>query len=159
MEFRIRNAAAVDAESLLRVLLASFAEYAGRLDPPSGIHAETVESTRRRIEQGAALFAEQEGACIGGAFLEPREGFLYLGRLGVLPAHRQRGVGQSLLEAAESWARERDYRSIRLGVRVRLPHLHRYYESKGYRIIAFHSHPGYSDPTYVEMEKELGPPP
>jgi hypothetical protein len=41
---QVREATIQDAPTLLRVLLESFKEYEGKLDPPSAAHVETVES-------------------------------------------------------------------------------------------------------------------
>ena len=47
---RLRQAQADDAPLLLATLHAAFDEYRGRLDPPSGVHAETIPTVINRKE-------------------------------------------------------------------------------------------------------------
>jgi hypothetical protein len=42
-----------------------------------------------------------------------------------------------------------------LGVRVALAGNRQFFQSLGYRIIRYDSHPGYSEPTFLRMEKRL----
>jgi hypothetical protein len=56
---------------------------AERLDPPSGVHAETAAPLAERIRRGGALVCEAGPVAVGCAFYEPGAGFLYVGRFGV----------------------------------------------------------------------------
>ena len=100
---------------------------------------------------------EAEGVVAGCIFYAPRTGYLYVGRLAVLPAYRRHGIGELLLRAAERRAGELGFSRVRLGVRLALARLRAYYESRGYVPIAFGHHAGYAEPTYVEMERDVSP--
>ncbi len=154
-EPRIREARSDEAALLHDVLLRAFREYEGCLDPPSGVHAETVASVRTKMEGGGALVCEVGGVAVGCVFYAPKAGYLYVGRLAVLPEYRRRGLGDLLLHAAEQQARALGLPRVRLGVRLALNGLRAYYEARGYAPIAFRSHTGYTEATYVEMEKAL----
>ena len=49
-----------------------FAEYRGVLDPPSGVHDETVLDVERAIRRGGALLAWDGETLAGAARYEPR---------------------------------------------------------------------------------------
>ena len=125
----IRPARASDAVDLARNWIETARHYV-ELDPeafrvPSteGLVGFVEESLRRpRSEDSAWLVAEVDGQVIGeiSARLErpaedaERQLLRYLGEvrvyvdaLGVVQAHRRRGVGMRLMQAIEQWARER----------------------------------------------------
>lgn len=153
MEPRVREAHGDDAGLLHELLARAFREYAGRLDPPSGVHSETVASVKRKVEEGGALICEVGGVVAGCVFYAPKTGDLYVGRLAVLPEYRQQGIGGLLLRSAEHRAADLGLPRVRLGVRLALGQLREYYEARGYAPIVFRSHPGYTEATFVEMEK------
>lgn len=92
---------------------------------------------------------------VGCAFHEPGTGFLYVGRVGVVPAYRGAGIGALFLDAAERCAVDDGFSRVRLSVRVALLGLRAYYEGRGYSPIGYRAHAGYASPTYVEMAKDL----
>ena len=154
-ETRVREAHSDEAGLVLDILLCAFSEYKGRLDPPSGVHSETTASIRDRLKAGGALVCEIGGTAVGCVFYAPKADHLYVGRLAVVPEHRRRGIGDMLLRASERRAGELGFARVRIGVRSALEKLRAYYEARGYAPIAFRSHPGYAEATYVEMEKAL----
>jgi GNAT superfamily N-acetyltransferase len=101
------------------------------------------------------LVCDVGGHLVGCAFCRPEDTHLYVGRFGVIPAWRSTGVGAMLLAAAERRARDLEYSRTRLSVRIGLDELRRYYERRGYAVIAHLTHEGYPGPTYVQMEKLL----
>ena len=144
-----------DWHAALHVMQTAFREYETTLDPPSSMARETVASLRERAGDGTLLLAEREGALVGCVLVRPEDGFLYIGRLAVLPAARGAGVGGALLAAAEDAARQRGIACARLGVRLALPELIARYARAGYRVISEHAHAGYAHPTWITMEKHL----
>jgi ribosomal protein S18 acetylase RimI-like enzyme len=152
----LREATEQDAATLLRVMQAAFAEYLGQLDPPSGVHRETVESIRQKLQTGRAALALIEDEAVGCVFYRREQSHVYLSRLSVLPRFRNRGVGAFLIRYVESYAAACRLPCVQLGVRLRLPHLLSYYERLGYRVVEYKAHEGYAEPTYVLMEKRIG---
>jgi GNAT superfamily N-acetyltransferase len=57
-----------------------------------------------------------------------------IGGLVVDESTRGRGIGRALLEAAESWARERGYRAISVRSNVVRSSAHDFYKSRGYDV-------------------------
>ena len=151
----LREATPEDIPTLLRLVHTGFAEYRGRLDPPSGAETETADSLSKALRLGSAAVACLDTEIVGCVFYSPEEEHLYIGRLAVLPAFRRFGIGETLMRYAEKRAQTLGFRRVQIGVRIALPHLHAYYERLGYNRVRDEAHPGYAKPTFIVMEKEI----
>jgi predicted N-acetyltransferase YhbS len=155
MNIILREGEDDDIPTVLAVTRAAFDEYLGQLDPPSGVHNETVETMREKLASGRSVLALIDDQVVGSVFYRPEPEYVYLGRLAVLPAYRNRGVGGALIDYVEQRARELGRPRVRLGVRVGLPHIRARYERLGYYLAEERYHEGYTKPTYVMMERHL----
>lgn len=151
----LREATDADIATIFAVTQAAFGEYLGQLDPPSGVHRETIETVREKLASGHSVLALLGDRVVGSVFYKPEPAYVYLGRLAVLPDQRGRGVATALIGYVERRARELGRPRVRLGVRVALPHLRARYERMGYRVVEERRHEGYAEPTYVMMEKGI----
>ena len=154
-DISLRAATENDIPTIVALIHAAFKEYDGALDPPSGAHKESAENIRHKLTTERAVLAllgDQAVACV---FYRDEGDYMYFGRLAVLPAYRNRGISAMLIAYVEQQARELGLPRVRLGVRVALPHLRARYERLGYRVIEQRSHAGYTEPTYLVMEKTL----
>jgi ribosomal protein S18 acetylase RimI-like enzyme len=151
----LRQAVEDDLPAALAVLHAAFEEYRAWLDPPSGVHRETIESLRQYLEHGHLTLALLEDQIVGCVLYHAEEDHMYFGRLSVLPAFRGRGIARMLIDHVEAYAHDLDLRRVRLSVRVAQPHNRAYYERMGYRFLEARSHAGYAEPTYDVLEKAL----
>jgi ribosomal protein S18 acetylase RimI-like enzyme len=151
----LREASPDEASTIAALVRAAFAEYRGCLDPPSGALEETAEQVRQNLAVARVVLALERSQAIGCVFYERQNDALYFFRLAVLPAHRRRGVGRALIDYLESQARALDLWRVRLGVRLALVQLRAYYERRGYHFVEYGTHGGYSQPTYVILEKLL----
>jgi predicted N-acetyltransferase YhbS len=151
----LRDATPADLPTLLALVHQAFEEYRGQLDPPSGAHAETLQTLRDALDTGFALLAGVDGQPVGCVFYHRASDHVYLGRLSVLGSHRGAGLGGALTDEVERRARAMGAPHVELGVRIALPALRAYYERRGYRVVRHEAHPGYAAPTFVVMQKEL----
>jgi predicted N-acetyltransferase YhbS len=152
----LRAATLDDASLMTDLIRAAFEEQRGKVDPPSGAHNETPEKVRVKLEQGGGIIAYVDQEAAGCVVYYPEgEHHLYLGRLAVLPAFRQHGVGLALIVAVEAKAKQQGYAGVSLSVRIALPRNQAYFERLGYRITVYESHPGYTEPTFMHMLKPL----
>jgi len=143
-----------DAPAFLRVMQLAFAEHAGRLDPPSGTHTETLDDVRAAIARGGAFLARIGGEPAGCARWRLEPEFIYGERVGVLPAFRGRGVGAALMRAIEDVGRAVGRPQVRIGTRAQLQDNRRFYEGLGYRVLREQRHPRGTD-TILWMGKAL----
>lgn len=156
----LRIATASDAASIAATIAASFAQYRGKLVPESGAFRETADGIAAELTKGAgAIVAERNGEMLGCVLVEEMEGDLYFGRLSVLPSARGLGLARRLIDAVEAEARRRGLAGVRLGVRVVLTENQRLFASLGYRETSREAHPGFDQPTSINMRKALSPAP
>ena len=156
---RFAQAEFVDAAALLAVILAAYAEFFGKLEPPSGAFAETESTIGAKLTSGGAIKAMVErpdgSDLIGCVLYESKGEFMYFGRLAVLPAWRRFGVARGLITAVEEQTKAVGLSRVQIGVRLVLPAHQAYYEALGYQPIEYACHPGFSQPTSVTMEKQF----
>ena len=152
----LRAATAGDAAAIATVIAASFAQYRGRLVPESGAFRETPENIAAELERGTgAIVAERNGEMLGCVLVEEVEGDLYFGRLSVMPSGRGQGLAKRLIDAVEADARRRGLSGVRLGVRIVLTDNQRLFQALGYRETSREAHPGFDQPTSINMRKAL----
>ncbi len=151
----ITDATESDVATIVSLIHQAFAEYRGLLDPPSGAHSETEETVRTKMTKARVGLARLGDTVVGCVFYEREAEWMYLSRLAVLPAYRQRGIGHALIEYVEARTREAGLKRVRLGERLALPHLRAMYEQQGYKIAELGTHSGYAEPTFAIMEKSI----
>jgi predicted N-acetyltransferase YhbS len=154
-EITLREATNADLPALVVVLKAAFEEYRGRLDPPSGAHDESAPKVREVMRTSRAVLALSGDEIVGCVFYAPSGNHIDLFRLAVLPAQRRRGIAGALIAYVEARARELGLARVQLGVRVALSNNRAYYERLGYRFVEARTHAGYTEPTFVILEKSL----
>jgi predicted N-acetyltransferase YhbS len=142
------------AKLVHRLTQAAFGEH-GRLDPPSGVGRETLESVREDLAAGGGALAWLDGTPVGCLRLVPELDSLHVRRVAVLPEHQGRGIGLALMAWAEREAAGRGLPAVSVGVRLALPGNLAFYGRLGYQAVAEHAHPGYERPTWVMMRKSL----
>jgi predicted N-acetyltransferase YhbS len=152
----VRQATSEEIPALVAVIHAGFEEYRERLNPPSGAHKDTIESVQKKLMTASAGIAIVDERMVGCIICEPRADHLYLGRLAVLPSHRRYGIGKKLIVWGEARARELGYNQTQLHVRLALQNNMSYFEHLGYRVLSYACHPGFSEPTYATLGKEIG---
>ena len=87
--------------------------------------------------------------------MDERDGGLYLSRLAVAPGWRGRGIAKALVGATEADARRRGLPSIDLSTRLVLEDNRRLFAACGFVETTREAHPGYAEPTFVNMVKRL----
>ncbi len=151
----LRTATETDTQQVLALILDAFEEYRGVLNPPSGAHRETSDTIRKKLSEGGGFIACIGDQAAGCVLYEPESDALYLGRLAVLPDYRKQGVAHALVEAVEKRARELNLPKVTLSVRIQLPRNRAFFESVGYQFMHENFHDGYSEPTFMTLEKAI----
>lgn len=154
-DIQLRPATSADIPAIIAVTRAAYAPFADRLQPPSSAPNETPEAAASSLHNGGIIVAVTHGEIVGAVRYEPREDYLYLGRLAVAPTWQGRGIGRRLITAVEEWAILLGLDEVRLGVRPELPRNRAMYARLGYvddGPAPFRSDPGRH---YLRMKKTL----
>lgn len=134
-------------DELLALIQSSFAFMRGIIDPPSSAERLTTDALRDKARREILFLADDNGRLTACAFADPRDEYLYLGKIAVAPDRLRQGLGRALLDAAIQEARNRGYRELRLETRVELTGNHRTFEAWGFRRTGESAHPGFDRAT------------
>jgi ribosomal protein S18 acetylase RimI-like enzyme len=146
--------ATVEEASLVRdIMIAAYAEHQGALPVDSGAHGETVDDVLTDMRQGGAVLAMDGDLSVGSARYLPEDGYLYVGRVAVLPSHRRRGVASAMMRFMEEVALRVGRGELRVGVRESLPSNAELYRSLGYDVLSIDPHPRGPDRTLTMVKR------
>ncbi len=144
-----------DAARVASLIRAGFAAQSVSTDPlPSALRL-TEADVAAHLRMGGGAVAEVAGTLVGSALWTVQNGGLYLGRLAVVPSRRRHGLGRALVASAETAARTAGVPVIRLSTRLVLLDNRRLFAACGFVETTREAHPGYTEPTFVNMEKRL----
>lgn len=160
----LRTATTTDAELIAELTRAC---WVGKPESSSG-HRETTEKVLESLRDGEAIIMELGGKPVGSARYYPvyttmpdgsRAGpvALEVGRLGILPEHRGRGLSTWLMNEVMMRAVTRGIEELRLAVRPDEPGLLEFYRRQGFfedsSITYSHANP--NSPKPITMRKYL----
>lgn len=138
----VRAPGADDADDLVALIGAVFAEYPGCVLDPDGLDADLFAwHDHLAAAGGRGWVVEHEGrvvACVGVApcepppAVDPATSCVELKRLYVAATARRRGLGGALVERVEAWAREHGADAVVLWSDTRFEDAHRLYTASGY---------------------------
>jgi ribosomal protein S18 acetylase RimI-like enzyme len=154
-EYRLRQLRPEDADAVAALIRAAFADLPVVPDPPPSALRETAAGVIERLQAGGGAGAEALGALVGAILWVPADDGLYVSRVSVQSDWRRRGIAQALLARAEDAATQAGLPRLWLSVRLALPGNRRLFAAAGYVETERHAHPGYSMPTFVDMERRL----
>ncbi len=109
------------------------------------------------LQTGGGAVVAADGRLVGSALWRETDGGLYLSRVAVAPFWRGRGIARVLISAAEVAARRMNLPRVHLSTRLVLTANRRLFAACGFVETVQHAHPGYAEPTFVDMEKWFGP--
>jgi GNAT superfamily N-acetyltransferase len=168
MTYHLRQARVREAEELLAIVREAFADHRGVIDPPSSAERKTAQVMRAEMRTGVTFVVEFDAPLQAAAtdqhasrelvacVLAHTDGdALHWQRLSVRHQHRGRGLASRLMDAVEQHALALGHNKTTLEVRVALQHQRAIYAARGYVEYGHGTHAGFSEPTYLLMEKNL----
>lgn len=141
-----------DADAFAALVRLAFATH--NADPPPSALGLTADTVRNHLQAGGGLVS---GAPYAGLLWRIVDDALAISRLAVHPAWRGQGLARMLLDAADHVARDQGCRRVTLSTRLAFTGNRRLFAAAGFREGALHSHPGYAQPTFVDLDKTLAP--
>lgn len=149
--FTVRLATPADADAILSLTRAAFAQYRGVLTPPSSAERETRDKVVRDLAEGGAVLAWSGSALTACARFRREPGGFHVHKVSVDPACRGQGLAKLTLHHVESLARAERRGRLTLGARKVLKDVIGLYEGLGFRIV------GEDGDKSWHMEKTLEP--
>ena len=120
--------------------------------PASALHVAGVDITAHIAAGGGGAVIPDLRACLLWAECD---GALLLSRLAVAPEHRGQGLALRLVAEAEREAFARGLSQLTLFTRLALVGNRRLFAKAGFIEREHHTHPGFTTPTFVKLEKSL----
>lgn len=144
-----------DLDAVLDVMRRAFQDMEGRIDPPSSIHAMTLETLQASSLQSEvwSLGAPVKAAVI----LTPTPTALYIGKLAVDRHARGRGLARRLIDLADARARALGLARLSLQARIELQENHSVFSAMGFERGEDETHTGYARPTSVWWHRKVSP--
>lgn len=145
-----------DAEEVAALIRLAFAAQPVPLDPPpSALRVAPADVVAHFAGGQGGVVAESAGRVIGSVLWGRQDQSLHLSRLAVDPRFRRSGLARRLLAAAETAARDVGLAELTLGTRLALAGNRALFAAAGFREEARRAHPGFANPTRVELRKRL----
>ena len=153
--FTVRAARVDDSAAIADLVRLAFSRQPRPTNPPSSALKETAATIADHLSRGGGAVLERGGPIVGVVLWNEEDGSLYISRLSVHPELRRQGIARILMEEAEREARQQGFSRMTLGVRLELEENRRFFRSCGFVDAALRSHEGFSEPTWVLMERRL----
>ena len=114
---------------------------------------QSPEITAKRIDGGQCFVVEADRRLVGTVVAKPtyevneceyftRHGIAAVHQFAVDPDYQGKGIGRTLLQACEAWAREQGFRELAMDTAEQASHLISLYKALGYEQVGFVQWPG-----------------
>ncbi len=136
----IRPAAPDEATAIQALVARAYAVYEPRMDKQPG---PVLDDYAARVANGEAFVLCEAGNIVGALVLIDQDDYLLLDNVAVDPTQQRRGFGRRLVEFAETEARRRGHREIRLYTNEVMHENVGRYERLGYAVTGRGEQAGY----------------
>lgn len=136
---------------VLSLMQSAFAYMDGVIDPPSSIHALTLEGLTQSPSEVWAMGTPPIAAMV----LTPKRDALYLGKLAVTDDSRGKGLARVMVDAALARARALGLGAVELQIRIELTRNQTVFAAMGFAEVVRTAHPGYDRPTSITYRRAV----
>ena len=152
----IRRASPDDAKAIAELIYAAFAPFESQYTEGAFEYTTPkADVIRPRFDEGPIWIASLDGENVGtvsGMFDGER---FYIRSMAIKPSAQRAGIGQKLVDAFESYAREKGYEKIFLYTTHVLPGAKHLYEKNGFYVLRETPPEEWFDMAGLEMEKKI----
>jgi N-acetylglutamate synthase-like GNAT family acetyltransferase len=153
---QVRHATVTESEAIANLIREAFGPFESEYTPAAFEYTTpTASAVRERFAEGPIWVAFENDVMVGTVSGLPDGERFYIRSMAVKPTTQRSGVGQSLLETLERFAREREFKKLYLYTTYVLPGAKRLYEKNGFHVLRETTPEEWCDMGGLEMEKEL----
>ena len=154
LEIRLANPD--DSETIAGLIYAAFAPFESQYTTGAFEYVTPgADLIRPRFDEGPIWIAEMNGEPAGTVSGIPEDGRFYMRSMAVKPTVQRGGIGQGLVQAFESYAREKGFEKMFLYTTFVLPGATQLYEKNGFRVLRETPPDEWFGMAGLEMEKDL----
>ena len=125
-------------------------------DPQPSAARLTGDDVRTHLDHAGGGLVAEAGETVAGLLWVEKDGGLHVSRLVVEPARQHHGLATRLLAMAEVEAARRGVPRLCLSTRLAFTGNRRLFGRLGFAETTQHAHPGYAEPTFVDLVKQVG---
>jgi GNAT superfamily N-acetyltransferase len=152
----IRLAEPKEAQVISALIFEAFAPFESEYTADAFAYTTpNADEIRPRFEEGPIWLAELDGKIVGTVSGLPDGDRFYIRSMAIKPVVQRAGIGQMLLEALESYAREMGFEKLYLYTTFVLPGAKRLYEKNGFYVLRETKPEEWCEMGGLEMEKIL----
>ena len=155
-EVLVRLAAPDEAATVADLIYEAFVPFRSQYtDGAFDYTTPNADAIRPRFDEGPIWIAELNGEAVGTVSgMRDGERF-YIRSMAIKPSAQRGGIGQKLLDAFESYARDAGFEKVYLYTTYVLPGAKRLYEKNGFYVLRETDPAEWFEMGGLEMEKEL----
>ena len=155
-QLKIKLATSDDSEVIAELIRAAFAPFESQYTAGAFEYVTpTADLVRPRFEEGPLWIAELNGEPAGTVSGIPEDGRFYMRSMAVKPMAQRVGIGQKLVDAFESYARENGFEKMFLYTTFVLPGATQLYEKNGFYVVRETPPDEWFGMAGLEMEKKI----
>lgn len=152
----IRLAVPDDSDAIAGLIYEAFAPFEAEYTPGAFEYTTPkADAIRPRFEEGPTWIAEVDGKAVGTVSGLPDGERFYIRSMAIKPAVQRGGIGQRLLDALETYARQHGFEKLYLYTTFVLPGAKRLYEKNGFYVLRETPPEEWYDMGGLEMEKTI----
>ena len=156
MDVSLRLATSDDSQLVSDLIYEAFAPFEDEYTPGAFEYTTPkADAIRPRFDEGPIWIAEVDGEAVGTVSGLPDGDRFYIRSMAIKPSVQRGGIGQRLLDALESYAREHEFEKLYLYTTFVLPGAKRLYEKNGFYVLRETPPEEWYDMGGLEMEKSL----